>query len=63
MAIERMLTEAEPPADVIGRVLHEVGIEYVFGISGGHTSRIITGWRNTRTPSAWSPCAKNRSPA
>ena len=43
MAIERMLTEAEPVADLIGRVLHEAGIEYVFGISGGHTGRIITG--------------------
>src|SRR6201989_1783152 len=43
MAIERMLTAAEAPADLIGRVLHEAGIEYVFGISGGHTGRIITG--------------------
>ena len=43
MAIERMLTEAEPVGDLIGRVLHEAGIEYVFGISGGHTGRIITG--------------------
>jgi acetolactate synthase I/II/III large subunit len=43
MAIERMLTEAEPVADLIGRVLHEAGIEYVFGISGGHTGRIIAG--------------------
>ena len=24
-------------------MLHEAGIEYVFGISGGHTGRIITG--------------------
>jgi acetolactate synthase I/II/III large subunit len=45
MPIERMLTEAEPVADLIGRVLHEAGIEYVFGISGGHTGRIITGLR------------------
>ncbi|MFL5254913.1 MAG: thiamine pyrophosphate-binding protein [Rhodopila sp.] len=43
MTIERMLTEAEPVGDLIGRVLHEAGIEYVFGISGGHTGRIITG--------------------
>ena len=43
MAIERMLTEAEPVGELIGRVLHEAGIEYVFGISGGHTGRIITG--------------------
>ncbi len=35
MAIDRMLTEAEPVGDLIGRVLHEAGIEYVFGISGG----------------------------
>ncbi|HVZ06325.1 thiamine pyrophosphate-binding protein [Rhodopila sp.] len=43
MAIDRMLTEAEPVGDLIGRVLQEAGIEYVFGISGGHTGRIITG--------------------
>ena len=34
MAIERMLNEAEPVGELIGRVLHEAGIEYVFGISG-----------------------------
>jgi hypothetical protein len=45
MAIERMLTEAEPAGELIGRVLHEAGIEYVFGISGGHTGRIISGLR------------------
>ena len=45
MAIERMLTEAEPVGELIGRVLHEAGIEYVFGISGGHTGRIISGLR------------------
>jgi acetolactate synthase I/II/III large subunit len=45
MAIDRMLTEAEPVADLIGRVLHEAGIEYVFGISGGHTGRIVSGLR------------------
>jgi acetolactate synthase-1/2/3 large subunit len=43
MPVERMLTEAEPAADLVGRVLSEAGIEYVFGISGGHTGRIITG--------------------
>jgi acetolactate synthase-1/2/3 large subunit len=43
MAIERMLTEAEPVGELVGRVLHEAGIEYVFGISGGHTGRIISG--------------------
>ena len=45
MAIERMLNEAEPVGELIGRVLHEAGIEYVFGISGGHTGRIISGLR------------------
>ena len=45
MAIERMLTEAEPVGELIGRVLHDAGIEYVFGISGGHTGRIISGLR------------------
>ena len=45
MAIERMLTGAEPVGELIGRVLHEAGIEYVFGISGGHTGRIISGFR------------------
>jgi acetolactate synthase I/II/III large subunit len=45
MAIERMLTEAEPVGELIGRVLYEAGIEYVFGISGGHTGRIISGLR------------------
>lgn len=43
MAVERMLTEAEPAADLVGRVLRDAGIEYVFGISGGHTGRIIAG--------------------
>jgi acetolactate synthase-1/2/3 large subunit len=45
MAIERMLTEAEPVGELVGRVLHEAGIEYVFGISGGHTGQIISGLR------------------
>ncbi len=45
MAVERMLTEAEPAAELVGRVLHEAGIEYVFGISGGHTGRIVSGLR------------------
>src|SRR5215475_1030284 len=43
MAIARMLTEAEPVGDLIGRVLDEAGIEFVFGISGGHTGRIVSG--------------------
>ncbi len=43
MAIERMLTEETPARVLIARVLAEAGIEYVFGISGGHTGRIISG--------------------
>lgn len=42
MTVAKMLTEAEPAASLIGRVLHEAGIEYVFGISGGHTGRIVS---------------------
>lgn len=45
MTVERMLTEAEPAGDLVSRVLSEAGIEYVFGISGGHTGRIISGLR------------------
>src|SRR5262245_36424380 len=45
MTVERMLTEEEPAGDLVGRVLQEAGIEYVFGISGGHTGRIIQGLR------------------
>jgi acetolactate synthase-1/2/3 large subunit len=45
MTIERMLTEEEPAGDLVGRVLQEAGIEYVFGISGGHTGRIVSGLR------------------
>ncbi|MGE0260566.1 MAG: thiamine pyrophosphate-binding protein [Alphaproteobacteria bacterium] len=43
MAIERMLSEEVPARVLIARVLAEAGIEYVFGISGGHTGRIIQG--------------------
>jgi acetolactate synthase-1/2/3 large subunit len=43
MAIERMLTEEMPSRVLVARVLAEAGIEYVFGISGGHTGRIISG--------------------
>src|ERR1700731_2242025 len=43
MAIERMLTEETPARVLVARVLAEAGIEYVFGISGGHTGRIISG--------------------
>ena len=45
MTVERMLTEEEPAGDLVGRVLQEAGIEYVFGISGGHTGRIVQGLR------------------
>src|SRR6476661_9841891 len=45
MTVERLLAEEGPAADLVGRVLQEAGIEYVFGISGGHTGRIITGLR------------------
>src|SRR5882724_1418718 len=43
MAIERMLKEEMPARVLVARVLAEAGIEYVFGISGGHTGRIISG--------------------
>src|SRR6476469_1596459 len=38
-----MLTEEQPAGDLVGRVLQEAGIEYVFCISGGHTGRIGQG--------------------
>ena len=43
MTIERMLTEELPARVLVARVLAEAGIEYVFGISGGHTGRIVSG--------------------
>src|SRR3954453_9009871 len=43
MAIERMLTGEVPARALVARVLAEAGIEYVFGISGGHTGRIVSG--------------------
>ncbi|HTT81794.1 MAG TPA: thiamine pyrophosphate-binding protein, partial [Stellaceae bacterium] len=43
MAIEKMLTEELPARVLVARVLAEAGIEFVFGISGGHTGRIIAG--------------------
>jgi acetolactate synthase-1/2/3 large subunit len=43
MPIERMLTEELPSRVLVARVLAEAGIEYVFGISGGHTGRIVAG--------------------
>jgi acetolactate synthase-1/2/3 large subunit len=41
MAIERMLSEEMPAAALVARVLEEAGIDMVFGISGGHTGRIV----------------------
>ena len=43
-----VLDGTPPPADVLA----EAGIEYVFGISGGHTGRIISGLAQVqnRTP-------------
>src|SRR5438046_3685317 len=43
MPIERMLTEEVPARVLVARALAEAGIEYVFGISGGHTGRIVSG--------------------
>jgi acetolactate synthase-1/2/3 large subunit len=43
MPIERMLNEEMPAHVLVARVLAEAGIEYVFGISGGHTGRIVSG--------------------
>jgi acetolactate synthase-1/2/3 large subunit len=38
-----MLTEETPANVLVARVLEEAGIEMVFGISGGHTGRIVSG--------------------
>jgi acetolactate synthase-1/2/3 large subunit len=43
MAIEQMLSEEMAASALVGRVLEEAGIEMVFGISGGHTGRIVSG--------------------
>ncbi|HUC11277.1 MAG TPA: thiamine pyrophosphate-binding protein, partial [Stellaceae bacterium] len=43
MPIEPMLTEETPANALVARVLEEAGIEMVFGISGGHTGRIVSG--------------------
>lgn len=43
MTIEPMLTEETPASALVARVLQEAGIEMVFGISGGHTGRIVSG--------------------
>jgi acetolactate synthase-1/2/3 large subunit len=41
MAVEQMLSEEMPASALVARVLAEAGIEMVFGISGGHTGRIV----------------------
>ncbi|HJU16443.1 MAG TPA: thiamine pyrophosphate-binding protein [Stellaceae bacterium] len=41
MAVERMLSEESPASALVAQVLEEAGIEMVFGISGGHTGRIV----------------------
>ncbi len=46
MPIEPMLTEETPASALVARVLEEAGIEMVFGISGGHTGRIVSGLSN-----------------
>ena len=43
MPIAPMLTEDVPASALVARVLEEAGIEMVFGISGGHTGRIVSG--------------------
>src|ERR1700738_2443882 len=43
MAIEQMLTEEIPASAPVARIRGEAGIEMVFGISGGHTGRIVSG--------------------
>jgi acetolactate synthase I/II/III large subunit len=43
MPIEPMPTEETPANALVARVLAEAGIEMVFGISGGHTGRIVSG--------------------
>jgi acetolactate synthase-1/2/3 large subunit len=42
MAVEQMLSEETPASALVARVLEEAGIEMVFGISGGHTGRIVS---------------------
>ena len=43
MPIEPMLTEETPANALVAPRAGEAGIEMVFGISGGHTGRIVTG--------------------
>jgi acetolactate synthase-1/2/3 large subunit len=43
MPIEPMLSAETPTNALVARVLAEAGIEMVFGISGGHTGRVVSG--------------------
>jgi len=43
MAVQPLMTAEANAGDVVARVLHEAGIDTVFGISGGHTGRIFAG--------------------
>src|SRR5215472_1813348 len=43
MAIAQMLTEAMPGSALVARVLAEAEIDTLFGISTGHTGRIVSG--------------------
>jgi acetolactate synthase I/II/III large subunit len=43
MAVERLPSEETPASELVGQVLRDAGIEFVFGISGGHTGRIVSG--------------------
>jgi acetolactate synthase I/II/III large subunit len=43
MPIAPMLNEEMPANALVAQVLEEAGIEMVFGISGGHTGRIVQG--------------------
>jgi len=42
MAVQPLMTAEANAGDVVARVLHEAGIDTVFGISGGHTGRIFS---------------------
>ena len=39
--IQSIPNAEEPSAELVARVIAEAGIEFVFGISGGHTGRIV----------------------
>jgi hypothetical protein len=50
MAVERMPTGIEPAAELVGHTPHEPRIEDVFGNSGGHAGRVVSGLREYRNP-------------